>query len=70
MGCTAQTAVNVSRNTMATPVTAPKRPMMDHFALKVNALVQEAEYGTTICLRKNTTQSMLQLLLIKQINPV
>lgn len=54
MGCTAPTAGSVLRNTMATPVTAPELPMMDHFALKVNALVQEAEYGRTVCVRKNT----------------
>lgn len=55
---------NVSRNTTATPVTAPKLHMMDHFVLKVNALRRRLEeYG-------KTTESNLQLFLIKQVNPV
>lgn len=62
--------VNVSRNTTATPVTAPKLPMMGHFALKVNALVQEAQQERALCLRKTTTESLLRLLLIKEVNPV
>jgi len=58
----------VLRNTTATPVTAPQLPTMDRSALKVSAVVREAEYGRTVCLRKSRIESMLQLLVIKQVN--